>query len=78
MVTRDTIPIVVHTLFATLSIETQNVWHSHSPFGCAEKLEKKLQAISLEDFPSCFSQVSTFLKNFYSSLGDEEHMEDFS
>ena len=75
---RATTPIVVRTPLVVFSIATQNVRRSCSHPEHVEKLEEKWWAISPEEFPSGFNLVSTFLQNSYSSLEDEEDMEEFS
>ena len=66
------------TPLAVSSIVSSAARRSHSPPGRAEIPGVKQQAVSIEDFPSDFHPVSTFLQNSYSSLEDEDDMESFS
>ena len=66
------------TPIAASAIAPSPARHSRSPSGRAETSGVKRQAISPDGFPSDFHPVSTFLQNSYSSLEDEEIMEEFS
>ena len=67
-----------HTPLAVSSIVPPSTRRSRNPPRCAEILEVKRHAVSSEGFPSDFHQASTFLQNSYSSLEDEDDMEEFS
>ena len=72
-------PLVgVRTPLAASSIAPPATRRSRSPPGRAEAPEVKRQAVSSEDFPSDFHPASSFLHNSYSSLEDEDDMEEFS
>ena len=68
----------VRTPLAVSSIVPRATRHSHSPPRHAEVPKVKRQAVSSEYFPSDFHQGSSFLQNSYSSLEDEDDMEEFS
>ena len=68
----------VHAPLTASSIVPPATRHSRSPLGCAEAPEVKRQAVSTKDFPFDFHLASSFLHNSYSSLEDEDDMEEFS
>ena len=72
-------PLVgVRTPLAASSIAPSATRCSRSPPRRAEAPEVKRQAVSAEDFPFDFHPASSFLHNSYSSLEDEDDMEEFS
>ena len=73
------LPLVgICTPLAASSIAPPATRRSRSPPGHSEAPEVKRQAVSIEDFPSNFHLASSFLHNSYSSLEDEDDMEEFS